>query len=249
MVNQKILDYIKKVRDAGYTDAQIRQSLINAGWSPQEIDQALASTLKRMPKAPPPKRNLKGPGERKTNSLAIIAFILAFIFSPAGLILGIIALTQINHKHEKGKGLAIAAIIISLVLTIIPILAAIAFFGILDPARLLVDKCEFQAGMDCIDKASITDDSITVALRNNMGSDIRIDYASSSLCSGTPVVALGTQQNFESVPAEVPNMEEFRIRLDQCNLPDRIVAQISVSYTNLESQLQNEVVGEIRTKK
>lgn len=56
--------------------------------------------------------------EQKYNKSAIIGFILSVIAifgvglaGVAGFILGIVALIQIKHTHEKGKGLAIAAII------------------------------------------------------------------------------------------------------------------------------------------
>ena len=59
---------------------------------------------------------------QKNNKNAIIGFVLsAFSFFGVGLagiigvIFGIVALTQIKHTHEKGKGWAIAAIIIGLI--------------------------------------------------------------------------------------------------------------------------------------
>ncbi len=53
--------------------------------------------------------------EEKTNVLAILSLIFAFLFPPLGLIFGIIALVQISKDpFQKGKGLAIAGIIISI---------------------------------------------------------------------------------------------------------------------------------------
>ena len=58
----------------------------------------------------------------KYNKLSIIGFILSVISifgvglaGLAGFILGIVALVQIKHTNEKGKGLAIAAIVIGLI--------------------------------------------------------------------------------------------------------------------------------------
>jgi len=50
----------------------------------------------------------------KTNGLAIAGFVCAFLISIVGLVLSIIALNQINNSNgmQKGKGLAIAGIII-----------------------------------------------------------------------------------------------------------------------------------------
>ena len=58
----------------------------------------------------------------KYNKLSIIGFVLSVISifgiglaGLVGFILGIVALTQIKHTKERGKGLAIAAIIIGFI--------------------------------------------------------------------------------------------------------------------------------------
>jgi hypothetical protein len=48
----------------------------------------------------------------KYNVLSILGFIFAFIIPPVGFILGIVALVHINKTGEKGKGLAIAAVVL-----------------------------------------------------------------------------------------------------------------------------------------
>src|SRR3989344_7490164 len=60
--------------------------------------------------------------EQKYNKPAIIGLVLSIISvfgvglaGIAGFILGIVALVQIKHTHEKGRGLAIAAIIVGLI--------------------------------------------------------------------------------------------------------------------------------------
>jgi uncharacterized membrane protein len=58
---------------------------------------------------------------QKTNTLAIVGFVLAFFFAFVGSILCIVALTQISNGGdvEKGRGLAIAGIIIGVVPVIV----------------------------------------------------------------------------------------------------------------------------------
>ncbi|WP_437583744.1 DUF4190 domain-containing protein [Paramicrobacterium sp. CJ85] len=66
--------------------------------------------------------------------LAIIAFVMAFVMSFVGGILGLVALSQIARTHERGRGLAIAAIVVgfaSLVLYVVMILLGLAFAGAL----------------------------------------------------------------------------------------------------------------------
>jgi Domain of unknown function (DUF4190) len=48
---------------------------------------------------------------RPTNTLAVLALVMAFVFAPAGLILGIVARKQIRRTGEDGAGLALAGII------------------------------------------------------------------------------------------------------------------------------------------
>lgn len=68
------------------------------------------------PQPPQPPYPPQGPyAEPKTNGLAIGGFIAAFFIGIIGLVLSIMALNQINASNgmQKGKGLAIAGIIIS----------------------------------------------------------------------------------------------------------------------------------------
>ncbi|MCA5924050.1 MULTISPECIES: DUF4190 domain-containing protein [Curtobacterium] len=47
------------------------------------------------------------------NVMAIVGFILAFVVNIAGLVVSIIALSQIKKTGERGRGLALAGVIIS----------------------------------------------------------------------------------------------------------------------------------------
>ena len=70
------------------------------------------------------KQTIKGKKitEKKYNKSAVIGLILSIISvfgvglaGIVGFILGIVALTQIKHTHEKGKGIAIVAIIVGFI--------------------------------------------------------------------------------------------------------------------------------------
>ena len=61
--------------------------------------------------APPPMYG------RPTNTMAILSLVMAFVFAPAGLILGIIARKQIARTGEEGDGLALAGIIVGGLIT------------------------------------------------------------------------------------------------------------------------------------
>ena len=59
---------------------------------------------------PPP--GYPGAWRRPTNTMAILALVMAFVFAPAGLVLGIIARKQIGQSGEEGDGMALAGIIV-----------------------------------------------------------------------------------------------------------------------------------------
>jgi hypothetical protein len=72
---------------------------------------------------------------RKTNVLAVVAFVLGLIaFVPLCVILGIVALVQISKSHDKGKGFAIAGFVVSGV-WIVGIIAVAVIAGPSEPAR------------------------------------------------------------------------------------------------------------------
>lgn len=52
MVNQQLLDYIKTEEAQGYTPQQLRASLVQQGYNPQEVDESLNSTTQPTATAP-----------------------------------------------------------------------------------------------------------------------------------------------------------------------------------------------------
>nr|WSW49128.1 DUF4190 domain-containing protein [Streptomyces sp. NBC_01001] len=75
------------------------------------------------------------PMSQKTNTLAIVAFVMSIVcgLPLVPLILGIVALSQIRDRGEKGKGFAVAAIVIhSLAIAFYAIVLVLGFSGALD---------------------------------------------------------------------------------------------------------------------
>lgn len=56
-----------------------------------------------------------GPPPQPTNTMAIVALVLAFVIPPLGIIFGHIALSQIKRTGEQGRTLAIVALVIGYV--------------------------------------------------------------------------------------------------------------------------------------
>ena len=63
---------------------------------------------------------------RPTNTMAILALVMAFTFAPAGLLLGIVARKQIRRTGEDGAGLALAGIIVGGIATALFVLLFVA---------------------------------------------------------------------------------------------------------------------------
>jgi hypothetical protein len=71
----------------------------------------------------------------RTNVLAIVALIGAFVFPLAGIICGHIALSQIKKTGEAGHGLALWGTILGYVFTVLYIL--LILFSVLLPLMIL----------------------------------------------------------------------------------------------------------------
>lgn len=68
--------------------------------------------------------------EQKTNTLAIVGFVLSFVVAIAGLICSVIARKQIKQSGEGGMGLATAGMIISIVELSLSVLLSIIYMCI-----------------------------------------------------------------------------------------------------------------------
>jgi hypothetical protein len=81
---------------------------------------------------------------KKTSGLAVAALVLAFFFPVVGFILGIVALSSIKKNNESGRGLAISAIVVSVVLTLIGMLTLLIFV-------LAIGKAANETGINGLD--------------------------------------------------------------------------------------------------
>ncbi len=75
---------------------------------------------------------------RSRSVLSIIALIGAFVFPPAGVIVGLIALARIKKTGQAGHGLALAGFMVGAFFTLCA-LAVVAFAGLFDLAMAVVN--------------------------------------------------------------------------------------------------------------
>ncbi len=69
-----------------------------------------------------------------TNTMAILALVFAFVFSPLGIVFGVIGRRQIDRTGEGGRGLATAGLVVGIIFTAIAVLyivLVVVAFGII----------------------------------------------------------------------------------------------------------------------
>jgi len=126
------------------------------------------------------------PGQQKMCIWSILSIICAFVFWILGIIFGIVALVTIkNNPNLKGKGLAIAGIIISVIWIpmFLVLIGAIAYFGVLDPSSMLPDRCTFGTDFRCYEYSlEVTGSTLTgqAAITNSQDQEIVIDPTGSA---------------------------------------------------------------------
>ena len=71
---------------------------------------------------------------RKTNTMAILGLVFAFVFSPLGIVFSAIGLSQIKKRREGGRGLAIAGLVLSIIFMLIGVLIFVFAFAAVQQA-------------------------------------------------------------------------------------------------------------------
>ena len=109
------------------------------------------------------------------------------------------------------------------ILVVIAAIAALAYFGVLDPARLLPERCQSSAGMDCIGHAAVQTTQIDFTLANNnpSGNDIEVYDLEivSTTCTAKEIAsgANGAYVDISSANVTVGNNEVFKVRYSGCS--------------------------------
>jgi hypothetical protein len=121
------------------------------------------------PAAPPPP-------QQGTSGLAIAGFILAFVFSPLGFILSLIAVFKTGAGKAKGRGLAIAGVIISVIAmgVAITVIALAANSTVADPG-CVSGKAAILDNSTNVDAASLqkTSDQLKSAAAKAKHDDVK----------------------------------------------------------------------------
>ena len=68
------------------------------------------------------------------------------------------------------------------ILVVLIAISALAYFGVLNPAKFLPESCVLLPGLSCVDH-KVTNDSITLVIQNGLGQDLDNFVVSFSGCS------------------------------------------------------------------
>jgi hypothetical protein len=81
---------------------------------------------------------------QKTNTMAILGLVFAFVFSPLGIVFSAIGLKQIKQRREGGRGLALAGLILSIIFIVIGIIAGVLLATV---AKSAVEQAQSEAAV------------------------------------------------------------------------------------------------------
>lgn len=174
-----------------------------------------------------------------SKGLSIVAFVLSIVLAPVGLVFGIVALVQIT-KDEPGHGLALAAVIVGAILTVVgPILliiaGSLAYFAVLNPSSFAPKACTFTAGLDCT-HASYAGFDLNVTLTNRLGSSITVE-------NGTALeLSVGGSCSLAG-PTTIPDGATRTLVFTNCDQDSRY--DVEINYLAAGSSVSEGVSGQV----
>lgn len=145
------------------------------------------------------------------------------------------------------------------ILVVLAAIAALAYFGVLSPSKMLPERTTFSAPLPHVANAVIDmNGSVTVAFRNNEGVTVAIDgnaagFATSDSCGATPnIVVIYDGTAYDTASVNIINGDGFLVTWD-CTagpkLGDKFEADVlGFSYTNVETQLPRKHSGSVQGK-
>ena len=149
---------------------------------------------------------------------------------------------SISAKFKNNKSQAAMEFLMTYgwaILVVLAAIAALAYFGVLSPAKLLPEKCVIEAGMTC-DGHKVEPSKITLVLTNSVdGRSITINSISVGSCSSTfnQAVAGGEQSTFTIGGSCSNGVAKDRFRGD-----------IIIGYTEKSTNLTKTMLGILNSK-
>lgn len=229
-------EYVKDAKASGMSEDDIRKNLSAAGWKEQDIDSALGAKQAPSPAA-----------AQGTNTMAIISLVLAFFLPFLAWIFSIIALKQISKTGEKGKGAAIAGLILSILfsLVIILVVVGVVFFAynVMDKVQNMPEQCEFEPGLIC-NAHTVTSDAVILEMivdeEAYAGENLTLTGAEMRSCPGETELSYAGSGFQKSFPRVVSPGDKFMLKFTGCEFQGtKIYDSLVISYQVSGLELNN----------
>ncbi|MBW2985446.1 hypothetical protein KY313_02210 [Candidatus Woesearchaeota archaeon] len=124
------------------------------------------------------------------------------------------------------------------ILVVLIAISALAYFGVLNPAKFLPESCVLLPGLSCVDH-KVTSDSITLVIQNGLGQDL-----------DNFVVSFGDWCNnagSDAIDFSDANQETFEITdCDNGDTGDRFKADVVIEFTS-QAGLTHTETGQLVT--
>jgi hypothetical protein len=151
----------------------------------------------------------------KTNTMAILGLVFAFVFSPLGIVFSAMGLSQIKQRREGGRGLALAGLILSIVFVLLGVLMLV-FALVVGSAAVSASSAIESAVSSASSAAGDAQDAVAVD-----------DTVTGAGADDTQIVA--------ACGAILPAVDELNAGIDTASTPEEYAALIEQAASTMES--------------
>ncbi|MFH1916642.1 MAG: hypothetical protein ABIJ21_05225 [Nanoarchaeota archaeon] len=168
---------------------------------------------------------------------------------------------QTHRKRKKGQAaLEFLTTYGWAFLIVLVMIGALSYFGVLDPSRLLPDKCIFAAGMGCTDYVGrvlpASQSRVNAQLVNGFGYSIilsKVEVTCSGISTGgCTQCAAGAVNNYchlmNSTEWRADDMKEFVVLISNLKSSDKPRIEVEIVYMKGGSTYSKNITGVIQVR-
>ncbi len=139
------------------------------------------------------------------------------------------------------------------ILVVLAAIAALAYFGVLNPSKFTPDTCIASSGVGCLGKPVIGTDVVTLSIGSGLGYDVTIATSGMSNnlgCNTSTVCDLGGSLNC-GASRTLQDGQGLTLILSNCTFSTNaniVKGEIQLNYTNPQSKLTEKITVGITGK-
>jgi hypothetical protein len=138
------------------------------------------------------------------------------------------------------------------ILAALVVIGALAYFGVLNPQRLVPTRCDIPGSIKCLDKKISLGaaPNLNIRLQNAVGNTIRVTqlaFASeeAGLASCAAAACTGSPSGLDILAGDAANCGITCTFAASLRVGARVRGKMSVTYTDLATQFPHTAVGEL----